>query len=64
MLMPLLTLFSRTRRGNDFRIAAGIKELRNLDKWEFERLLCGEYDKEGAVVSITQVLVEQMRRIG
>jgi len=31
----------------------GLKKLReNLDKWEFERLLCGEYDKEGAVVSI------------
>ena len=24
----------------------------NLDKWELQRLLCGEYDKEGAVVSI------------
>ena len=31
----------------------GLKNLReNLDKWEFERLLCGEYDNEGAVVSI------------
>ena len=31
----------------------GLLTLRdNLDKWEFERLLCGEYDKEGAVVSI------------
>ena len=31
----------------------GLKILKdNLDKWEFERLLCGEYDKEGAVVSI------------
>jgi len=31
----------------------GLKKLReNLDKWEFERLLCGEYDNEGAVVSI------------
>ena len=43
----------------------GLKKLReNLDKWEFERLLCGEYDKEGAVVLLTQVRVEQMRRIG
>ena len=33
----------------------GVKKIReNLDKWEFERLLCGEYDKEGAVVSIYQ----------
>ena len=25
----------------------GLKKLReNLDKWEFERLLCGEYDKD------------------
>ena len=31
----------------------GLKKLRaDLDKWEFERLLSGEYDKEGAVVSI------------
>ena len=53
MLMPLLSFILRTRRGNDFGIAAGIKEIkREFDKWEFERLLCGEYDKEGAVVSI------------
>ena len=31
----------------------GLQTLRDdLDKWEFERLLCGEYDKEGAVISI------------
>ena len=24
----------------------------NLERWEFERLLCGEYDKESAVISI------------
>ena len=31
----------------------GLKTLReNLDKWEFQRLLCGEYDKKGALVSI------------
>ncbi len=24
----------------------------NLDKWEFQRLLCGEYDKESAIVTI------------
>ena len=31
----------------------GLQTLKeNLDKWEFQRLLCGEYDKEGAVVSI------------
>ena len=31
----------------------GLKKLReNLDRWEFERLLCGEYDKESALISI------------
>ena len=31
----------------------GLMALRdNLDKWEFQRLLSGEYDKEAAVVSI------------
>ena len=31
----------------------GLVTLReNLDKWEFQRLLCGEYDKEAAIVSI------------
>ena len=32
-------------------------QLELLDKWEFERLLCGEYDKEGAVVSINACLL-------
>ena len=32
---------------------AGLKQLRQgLDRWELERLLSGEYDKEGAVLSI------------
>tara|TARA_B100000131_G_scaffold315740_1_gene354675 strand:- start:623 stop:1684 length:1062 start_codon:yes stop_codon:yes gene_type:complete len=31
----------------------GLKALKiDLDRWEFERLLCGKYDKEGAIVSI------------
>ena len=31
----------------------GLVRLReNLDRWEFQRLLCGEYDKEPAIVSI------------
>ena len=31
----------------------GLVTLReNLDRWEFQRLLCGEYDKEAAIVSI------------
>ena len=31
----------------------GLLTLReNLDKWESQRLLCGEYDKEAAIVSI------------
>ena len=31
----------------------GLKLLReDLDKWEFQRLLCGEFDKEGAVITI------------
>ena len=31
----------------------GLTTLReNLDKWEFQRLLCGEYDTEAAIVSI------------
>jgi peptide chain release factor 2 len=33
--------------------AAGLRLLRgDLDRWELERLLCGPYDKEGAVISI------------
>ena len=29
----------------------GLQILReNLDKWEFQRLLCGEYDKEAAII--------------
>jgi peptide chain release factor 2 len=32
---------------------SGLNQLRNdLDRWELERLLSGEYDKEGAVLSI------------
>lgn len=32
---------------------SGLKQLRqSLDRWELERLLSGEYDKEGAVLSI------------
>ena len=32
---------------------SGLKFLKeNLDRWEFQRLLCGEYDKESAVISI------------
>ncbi len=32
---------------------SGLKSLKqNLDRWEFQRLLCGEYDKESAVISI------------
>ena len=32
---------------------AGLLSLKeNLDRWEFQRLLCGEYDKESAVISI------------
>ena len=32
---------------------SGLKQLRQgLDRWELERLLSGEYDKEGAVLSI------------
>ena len=31
----------------------GLVTLReNLDRWEFQRLLCGEYDKQPAIVSI------------
>ncbi len=31
----------------------GLVSLKNsLDKWEFQRLLCGEYDKESALISI------------
>ena len=31
----------------------GLVNLReDLDRWEFQRLLCGEYDKEAAIVSI------------
>ncbi len=32
---------------------AGLNSLKeNLDRWEFQRLLCGEYDRESAVISI------------
>ena len=35
---------------------SGLKQLRQgLDRWELERLLSGEYDKEGAVLSINAV---------
>ena len=34
----------------------GLKKLReNLDKWEFERLLCGEYDKDREVMEETGI---------
>ena len=43
----------------------GLNKLReNLDKWEFERLLCGETIRKEQWSLLTQVRVEQMPRIG